>query len=249
MEADNDKSNGVEEEKEKAKVAPEQPQQKAAGKREGERRRKSKEEQPHSEDVLLFDKYNTKDVVINDQSLASGINLVAKRYPNSYGRRKNPAYYYSHISIVERLINKLMRGGTGQKVGGRVIRTKGRLQGKKMKVMHIVESAFEIVSKESGKNPVQVLIDAMQNAAPIEGVTRVRYGGITYNVATDLSSEKRVSIALDNIALASVIGAFKNRKTLAESLANELILASNNDPNSYAIKKRSESERMARSAR
>ncbi len=151
--------------------------------------------------------------------------------------------------MVERLINKLMRGGTGQKIGGKVIRTKGALQGKKLKVMHILEDAFEIINKKTGKNPVQVLVNALENAAPIEDTTRIRYGGINYNVAVGISAQSRLDVALRNVALASLISAFKNKKSLADALADEIILAAAKDSNSYAIKKKVELERIARSAR
>ncbi len=198
---------------------------------------------------LIFGKYNPAEVNVADESIADYVNLNSYVYPNIYGRRKVQSYYNSHISVVERLMNKLMRGGTGRKVGGKVIRTKGRLQGKKIKVMKVVERSFAIVSKQTGKNPLQVLIDALQNTAPIEDTTRVRYGGISYNVAVGISAQRRLNVAIKNIALAALIGAFKNRRTLADALANELILAANNSPDSYAIKKRVEGERIAKRAR
>ena len=98
-----------------------------------------------------FEKYSIKEVVVNDQSLANYITLTPKAYPNMFGRRKNKVYTATHVNIVERLINKLMRGGTGEKIGGKVIRTEGALQGKKLKVMHIVEDAFEIIQQEDRK--------------------------------------------------------------------------------------------------
>jgi small subunit ribosomal protein S7 len=198
---------------------------------------------------LLFGKYSMREVVVNDPSLANYITLFPKTYPNTYGRRKNKVYSATHVNIIERLINKLMRGGTGQKVGGKVIRTEGALQGKKIKVMHIVEDAFETINKKTGKNPAQVLVNALENAAPIEDTTRIRYGGINYNVAVGISAQRRLDVALRNMALSSLIGAFKNKKSLADALAEELILAANKDTNSYAIKKKVELERIARSAR
>lgn len=198
---------------------------------------------------LVFGKYNPKEVEIIDGSIAAYVNLGSYIYPNIYGRRKFLAYYTSHISVVERLINKLMRGGTGKKIGGKVIRTKGRLQGKKIKVTHVVEKAFGIVNRQTGKNPLQILINALQNSAPIEDTTRVRYGGISYNIAVGISAQRRINVALKNIALAALIGAFRNRRPLAEALANELMLAANNSPDSYAIKKRVEGERIAKRAR
>jgi small subunit ribosomal protein S7 len=202
-----------------------------------------------TQEQLLFRKYPFSGVVVSDLSLADYINLTPMKYPNIYGRRKNRSYYLAHVNIVERLINKLMRGGTGKKVGGKVIRTEGRLQGKKIKVMHIVEETFDIINKQTGQNPIQVLVNAIENAAPIEDTTRVRYGGINYNVAVDVSSLRRLNVALKNIALAAITKSFKNRQRLAEALANELILAASKSPDSYAIKKRTEAERMARSAR
>jgi small subunit ribosomal protein S7 len=208
-----------------------------------------KKEEIGSEEQLLFGKYSTKDVVVEDISLANYIVLTPKENLNSFGRRKDKAHFVTKANIVERLINKMMRGGTGQKIGGRVIRTEGRLQGKKLKLMRIVEEAFDDVAKKTGKNPVQVLVDAIQNSAPIEDTTRIRYGGINYNVAVGISAARRLDVALRNIALAALTNAFQSRKTLKEALSEELILAANNDPNSYAIKKKIEIERIARSAR
>jgi small subunit ribosomal protein S7 len=99
-----------------------------------------------------------------------------------------------------------MRGGTGGKIGGHIIRTKGRLQGKKLKAMHIIERHSTQYSKQTGKNPLQVLVKALENSAPIEDTTRVVYGGIKSNVAVDISASRRLDIALRNIAMAAIIG-------------------------------------------
>lgn len=203
----------------------------------------------HGGNVLLFGKYPLNDVKVEDQSISSYIRFGNYEYPNIFGRRKFQSYYNAHISIIERLMNKLMRGGTGKKIGGKVIRTEGRLQGKKLKVMHIVEDSFEKISKKTGKNPVQVFVDAIEHAAPIEDTTRVRYGGISYNVAVGISAQRRVDVALKNIALSAIIGSFNKRKSVADALADELILAATNSSESYAIKKRTDVERIAKRAR
>jgi len=226
-----------------------QRKQSAAKEQQAEKKTAKEPKETKSSSILLFDKYSFDDIVINDRSLAEYMNMNRRRYPNIYGRRGDHAYYISHINIVERLVNKLMRGGTGRKVGGKVIRTEGRLQGKKIKTMHIVEDAFSIINSKTGVNPLQKFIEAIEHAAPIEDTTRVRYGGITYNVAVDISSKRRVDVALKNIALAAITGGFNSRRSIAEALAEEIILAANGDPNSYAIKKRTDAERMARSAR
>ncbi|MCL5100433.1 MAG: 30S ribosomal protein S7 [Candidatus Marsarchaeota archaeon] len=211
-------------------------------------KRRKRESPVAGEGSLLFGKYDISEVLVSDQSIVKYVRFTPNQYPNIFGRRKFKSYYNSHINIVERLITKLMRGGTGKKVGGKVIRTKGRLQGKKLKVTHIVEDAFERISK-SGKNPVQVLVNAIQNSAPIEETTRVRYGGIGYNVAVGISPRRRVDVALKNIALAALIGAFRKKKTLSQALADELSMASDKSADSYAIKKKIETERIAKRAR
>jgi small subunit ribosomal protein S7 len=152
-------------------------------------------------------------------------------------------------NVVEKLINKLMRGGTGEKISGRVIRTQGQLQGKKMHVVKIVSGAFDIIAEKTKKNPIQVLVKAIENSAPREDTTRVEYGGVRYQVAVDVSPKRRMDMALRHIALAALMSSFGKPGKMSETLANEIILAANGEINSYAIKRRDEVERIARSAR
>ena len=197
----------------------------------------------------LFDKWSLDDVTVTDPTFVEYVCLAPVVVPHSHGRQAQTQFGKKRVNIVERLVNKLMRGGTGKKTSGKVIRTMGRLQGKKFKAMKIVETALDDVAKRTGKNPAQVLVDALQNSAPREDTTRVQYGGVSYQVAVDVSAERRLDMALRNISLAAIMGAFNKRKTLAEALADEISLAANGDMASYAIKKRDETERMARSAR
>jgi len=198
----------------------------------------------------LFDKYEMDNIEIKDESLAQVINLSSIRVPHSSGRHTKTSLAKMKVNIVERLANKLMRGGTGEKTSGKVIRTKGQMQGKKLRAMKIVEEALGIVEKETKENPVQALVKALENSAPREDVTRVSYGGVKYQIAVDLSATRRLDMALRNIALSTLMGAFNKPKSLSQSLASEIIYTSKGDvQNSYAIRKRDETERMARSAR
>lgn len=202
-----------------------------------------------AEPILLFGKYSYEGVVINDASLAQYASLKPVRMPHSFARHANKPFAKGKVNVVERLANKLMRGGTGEKLGGKVIRTKGRLQGKKTKVLAVLSAAFDVVAKRTGKNPLQLLVQALENSAPREDVTRVRFGGVAYQVAVDVGAQRRLDLALRNVALAAIISAFNNKKTLAEALADEIIAASAGDQASYSIKRRNDTERMARSAR
>jgi small subunit ribosomal protein S7 len=209
---------------------------------------KAPESEIQTKATMLFDKYSYE-VEVRDPSLKNYINIKPLAYPMSFRRGSQKSFSKANINIVERLCNSMMRGGTGGKVGGHVIRTKGRLQGKKVKSIKIIESAFETISRTTGKNPLQVFIYALEHSAPIEDTTRVIYGGIKSNVAVDISASRRLDIALRNVSMAAITSAFASKRSISDALANEIILAANVDINSYAIKRKNEIERMARSAK
>ena len=201
--------------------------------------------------MKMFGKYDLDNIEINDKSLATVINLEYNGpIPHTFGRHANKQLAKMKVNIVERLVNKLMRGGTGEKTSGKVIRTHGNLQGKKLRLLKVVENAFDIIHKKTKENPVQVLVRAIENAAPREDVTRVSYGGISYQLAVDLSATRRLDMALRNITLSAIMKSFSKKTTLAEALADEIIYSSKGDSqNGYAIRKRDEIERIAKSAR
>ncbi len=199
--------------------------------------------------MKLFGKWDY-DVEIKDLSLKQVISLKPLNVPHTRGRHAKKRLKKIKVNVVERLVNKLMRGGTGKKVGGKVIRTHGRLQGKKLKVIKEVEKAFDLIHEKTRKNPLEVLIRAIENTAPREDVTRVQMGGVSYQISVDVSATRRLDVALKNISLAALMRTFNTPRTLAEALADEIIAASNNDmQSSYAVKRRDEMERMAKAAR
>ncbi|MGB9577239.1 MAG: 30S ribosomal protein S7 [Candidatus Micrarchaeia archaeon] len=200
-------------------------------------------------EAKLFGKYSYDGITVDDPSIAPYISLKPVKIPHSFARHANKKFAKSKVNIVERLANKLMRGGTGEKLGGKVIRTHGKLQGKKTRTIKAVEEAFDIVATQTKQNPLQLLVKAIQYSAPREDITRIKMGGMNYQVATDISAQRRLDLALRNIALAALISSFAKKETLAEALAKEIILASANSPDSYSIKRKNETERMAKAAR
>lgn len=196
---------------------------------------------------LVFGKWKS-DVEVLDPSLKEYINLNAKVSFFTQGRHAKKTFGKAKVHVVERLINNLMRGGTGRKIAGRVIRGRGGC-GKKIKMYNITKKAFELINQKTGKNPIEILVRAIENAAPREETTRVKYGGITYQQAVDVSPQRRVDFALRNIGRAFAIRSFDNPKSAAEALAEELILAANNDAQSHAVARRIDIERVAKSSR
>ncbi|RLI85762.1 MAG: 30S ribosomal protein S7 [Archaeoglobales archaeon] len=187
------------------------------------------------DELKVFGRWNVDDVTVKDPALRKYIHLNPKFVPHTHGRHANVPFAKQNVFIVERLINKVMR--------------KGRNTGKKMLAYNVVREAFEIVHKKTRKNPIQVLVDAITNAGPREEVVRLKYGGIAVPKSVDTSSLRRVDVALRNICEGARQRAFKNPKSIAECLAEEIILASKNDPKSYAVSKKEEVERIAKSAR
>ena len=187
------------------------------------------------EELLVFGKWDPEEVVINDPALKNYICLEPRFVPHTHGRHANIPFAKQKVFIVERLINKVMR--------------KGKNTGKKHLAYDIVRQAFEIIHQRTKKNPLQVLVDAIINAGPREEVVRLKYGGIAVPKSVDTSSLRRVDVALRNICEGARQRAFKNPKSIAECLAEEIILAAKNDPKSYAVAKKEEVERIAKSAR
>ncbi len=183
----------------------------------------------------LFGKWSYDFIEVRDPSLKRYICLKPVRLPHTGGRHEHRKFGKSKVPIVERLINKLMYPG--------------RNTGKKHLAYNIVKKALDIIYLKTGENPIQVLIRAIENAAPREDTTRIMYGGITYHVSVDVSPQRRVDTALKHIAEGARLKAFNNPLPIEEALADEIILAASNDPKSYAIQKKEEIERIALSSR
>jgi len=197
----------------------------------------------------IFNKWDASEVVVKDLGLVRYINLDTVMIPHSFGKKSQGRFAKADVNIVERLVNKIMRSGQGKrKLSGKYIRGRGSC-GKKMQALQIVEKAFAIVEKKTKKNPVQVYIEAVENAAPREDVTKVKKGGVAYTLAVDLAPLKRLDESVKNIALASFGGSFNKKVSAEEALAEEIIAAASNDMKSLGLKRREEVERIAKASR
>ena len=115
--------------------------------------------------------------------------------------------------------------------------------------MNLVLEAFDIIQKKTGKNPVEVLVKAIENVSPRDEITVIEYGGARYPQAVDVAPLRRVNLALRWIIHGSSDKAFNKKKTIAEAMAEEIMLAADNNGESFAFKKKNESEKQADSAR
>ncbi|ODS42737.1 MAG: 30S ribosomal protein S7 [Candidatus Altiarchaeales archaeon IMC4] len=199
-------------------------------------------------DIKLFSRWGF-DVEVKDEGMKRYISLNPIYVPHSHGRLTGKQFGKSKMNVVERLVNKLMRSGQGtRKVAGKYIRGIGNT-GNKQNAINIVRDAFGIIEQRTKKNPIQIFVDALQNAGPREETTTIIYGGIRYHQAVDVSAQRRVDFGLRYIALSAFATAFNSKKPIEECLAEEIILAANNDSKAYAIARKEEVERIAQSAR
>jgi len=187
------------------------------------------------DNILLLGKWDMSEVEVNDISIKKYVNIKPVLIPHSGGRHSNKMFGKSDVSIVERLINKMMRGGCNT--------------GKKQLAYRIVNDALDIINTRAKKNPVQVLVDAIKYAGPREEVVRLKYGGIAVPKSVDTSPQRRVDTALRLICEGADKAAFKTRRSIADCLAAEILAASNSDVKSYSINRKQGAERVAKAAR
>ncbi len=185
--------------------------------------------------ILVFEKWETEGISIVDPALSKYISLKPTATLHSGGKHANKFMGKAQMNVVERLINNLMRTI--------------RWTGKKQSAYRTVKQAFETVEKKTKENPVQVYVNAIQNAGPREEITRLKYGGIAVPKSVDTSSSRRLDLAIRNISFGARKTATKSRKNMKDALADEIIAAAKNDPNCYSIKEKDDKERQASSAR
>jgi small subunit ribosomal protein S7 len=194
--------------------------------------------------IFLFNKWDVRKIEVNDAGLQNVISLQPTVViPITFGRHEHQRIKKSEVNIVERLANKMMR------FGKRYAKNTGRMGGKKARVFNTIETALDIINLETGKNPVELLVRAIENASPNEDTTRIVYGGVVYHVSVDVAPLRRIDLALRFIAEGVRESTYSNPHTIEEVLANEILLAANKDMASYAIKKKNEQERIAMSSR
>jgi len=183
----------------------------------------------------LFGKYPYEGLEVHDVGLVPYLYLHPVYSPHSEGRLSGKPFLKTRMHLVERLANHLMKGG--------------KFTGKKSKALATVRKAFDELAKKEGKNPLQLLVDAVENASPREEVTRLQFGGISVPRAVDASPARRLNVAIRNLAQGAITASRKSTKPIHSCLADEISLAAKANLTSYAVGRKEEVERVAQSAR
>lgn len=193
----------------------------------------------------LFDMYDVSQIQIKDPALKPYVNVSPRLLLKSQGRRKDKLAI-TKVNVVERLANRLaVPGHSGKK--HKIITSWS--SGKYNKNMKTVLQVLQIVEKKTGRNPIQVLVEAIENGSPRDEITVIESAGARYPQAVDCSPMRRINLAIRWMVQGSYQKCFGKKTKMAESLANEIINASRGTMDSFACSKKNESEKQADSAR
>jgi small subunit ribosomal protein S7 len=131
-----------------------------------------------------------------------------------------------HDVTVARFVNYMMR------------------RGKKSTAERIVYDAFGIIEKKSGQKGLDVFRKAIDNVKPVLEVSSRRVGGATYQIPIEVRPDRRMALAMRWL---TGYARSRSEKTMADRLANELMLAARNEGPS--IKKKEDTHKMAEANR
>ncbi|MBI4170329.1 MAG: 30S ribosomal protein S7 [Candidatus Aenigmarchaeota archaeon] len=194
--------------------------------------------------VKLFGRWDSN-IEVMDPSLKGYINLEPRVLPRSGGVHRG-RFHKSKMHILERLALKLMVSGhTGKKHK----LTSGKFGGAYMNVLAVIEEALDIIEKKENKNPIEVLVRAIENASLREEVISYQLGSIMAREAVITAPQRRVDKTLRYFAQAAYRAAFNKKKVTSQALADEILAAYKGSTDSFAIKEKDRVEREAMGAR
>ncbi len=197
-------------------------------------------------EMKVFDKWPMAGVKVNDPGIMPYATLrptIALKTGANYVGNK---FHKSRVFIVERLVNKLMTAGHK---GKKHYKSSGTSTGKAFTSYNIVKDAFMLIEKKLNKNPVEVFVKALENAAPREEIVTIEYGGARYPKAVECAPQRRVDSALKYMVQGAFHKRFNTKKRMHEALAEEIVSAYGSSQNSNAIAKKLELERQADASR
>ena len=197
-------------------------------------------------ELKLFNRWDTSAIVVQDPGLIRYINLKPIVVPRTGGRNVKTQFWKSKNHVVERLINKMMIPGHK---GKKHKISSGHCSGKGTTAYMIVEKAFAIIERKTEKNPVEIFVKALENAAPREEITTIEYGGARYPKAVESAPQRRVDYALRLMTQGAYAKCFGKKLAIEQALADEILRAYKLDQASNAIAKKLELERQADASR
>jgi small subunit ribosomal protein S7 len=197
-------------------------------------------------EAKIFNRWGTGDIKVDDLGIKPYVSLTPRIVPKTGARYSGNRFHKSKISIVERLINKVMIPGHK---GKKHFKTSNPITGKAQTAYDIVERSFNHIERTTKENPVKVFVKALENAAQREEIITIEYGGARYPKAVECSPQRRIDLALRHMTQGAFHKSFNSKKSIINSLADEILGAYRLSQTSNAISKKLEVERQADSSR
>ncbi|MBI5803907.1 30S ribosomal protein S7 [Candidatus Pacearchaeota archaeon] len=201
--------------------------------------------QNQEEKMKLFDIYDVSNIEIKDPALKPYLNVEPKLLLKSHGRNLEK-FGKTKVNILERIANRIATPGhMGKK--HKIITSWS--SGKYNKNMGTVLETLKIIEEKTKKNPIQVLVTAIENGSPRDEITVIEHAGARYPQAVDVSPLRRIDLAVRWMVQGAYHRCFGKKKKMAQSLAEEIIKASEKNMESHTMSKKNEAEKQADSAR
>jgi small subunit ribosomal protein S7 len=185
-------------------------------------------------EIKLFDKWSFEGVMVVDQGLQGYLNIEPIVVPRTNGYYHNSAFYKTKINIVERLMNRFQVSGHK---GKKHKISSGHNTGKAKSQANIMIEVLEALERKTKTNPIQVLVTAIENAAPREEVITIERSGARYAQAVDIGPQGAAHKAFDA------------QVSFVDCLVAEIMAAYNIENSGMAMTRRSEIEKMAAAAK
>ena len=197
-------------------------------------------------EIKAFNRWGLEGIKVDDAGLQQYITLTPRIVPKTGARYAGNKFHKSRTFIVERLINKIMVPGHKSK---KHFKTSYHMTGKANTAYGIVEEAFRLIEKQTKENPIKVFVKALENAAQREEIITIEYGGARYPKAVECSPQRRVDLVLRHMTEGAYHRTFNTKKSIVNTLAEEILSAYRLSPASNAIAKKLEIERQSDSSR
>ena len=193
----------------------------------------------------LFDMFDVSGIELKDPALKPYLNLEPKLLLKSQGRNVGK-FGKARVNILERMSNRIAVSGH---IGKKHKLITSHSSGQYNKNMKTIIKTMEIIQQKTNKNPIQVLVDAINNGSPRDEITVIEHAGARYPQAVDCSPTRRIDLALRWMTQGAHQKSFGKKKKIAFALAEEIIKASERNMESFAYSKKNEAEKQADSAR
>ncbi|MFQ5475132.1 MAG: 30S ribosomal protein S7 [Candidatus Nanoarchaeia archaeon] len=197
-------------------------------------------------ELLVYNRWSAEELQVTDQGLKNYLNLEPRIVPRTGGRHAKFRFHKSKTFIIERLMNKIMIPGHRAK---KHKHSSYHCTGKGSTVYKMMEEVLGLIEKKTKKNPLEVVVRAVENAAPREEIITIEYGGAKYPKAVECAPQRRIDIALRIMTQGAYQKAFNSKKSIVNALTDEILNAEQCSPQSAAIAKKLELERQADSSR